>query len=162
MQRVPQEDAETDHSLDPSIQDRTAIFTTAFSFEIGRLVGGVRIAVLATALDQNVSLEGILAGETLIAVGARERLHRQMNSLVSLQIVISIEALRALVALKRSIGSLSGHSMRGLVGPIEMLSTGDMSTVESREETRLHATHHGHGTVRTMYIGHDRPIHGGK
>lgn len=59
---MPHVDAETDHSLDPSIQDGTAIFTTAFSFEIGRLVGGVRIAFLATALDQNVSLENELVG----------------------------------------------------------------------------------------------------
>lgn len=49
-------DAETDRSLDSSIEDGAAVFTTAFSFEIGVVVGRIRIAVLAAALDQNVPL----------------------------------------------------------------------------------------------------------
>lgn len=43
-------------------------------------------------------LERILTREALVAVAAREWLDCQMNSLMPLQIVISVEALRALVA----------------------------------------------------------------
>lgn len=41
-----------------------------------------------------------------------------MNSLVAFQIVVAIEALRALVALEWSIGSRSGHAMRRSVSPV--------------------------------------------
>lgn len=125
-------DAETDHSLDSPVEDGAAVFTAAFSFEIGVVVGRIRIAVLAATLDQNVPLEGILSGETLIAVGAWERFHGQMNSLMPLEIVISIETLRALVAFERTIGRGGGHTMRRRVTSIEMLRTGNMSAIETR------------------------------
>lgn len=128
--------AETDQSLDTSIQDGAAIFAADFPFKIGSVVGGVRIAVLAAAFNEDVSLDKlvtsqdivsrlssthlkrVLSRETLITVGARERLHGQMNSLVAFQIVIAIEALWALVALEWSIGSRGGHAMRRRVGPV--------------------------------------------
>jgi len=50
-----------------------------------------------------VALESVLAGEALVAVVAWERLHSQVNALVSFQIVIAVEALRALVAFEWSI-----------------------------------------------------------
>lgn len=50
-----------------------------------------------------MSLESILAREAFIAVTARERLDSQVDTLVALQIVISIEALWALIALERAI-----------------------------------------------------------
>lgn len=110
--------AETDQSLGTSIQDGAAIFAADFPFEIGGVVGGVRIAVFAAAFNEDVSLQGILSRETLITMGARERLHGQMDSLVAFQIVIAIEALWALVALEWSIGSRGGHAMRRRVGPV--------------------------------------------
>ncbi len=48
-------------------------------------------------------LESILARKALVAVGAGKRLDREVNSLVSLQVVISIETLRTLIAFERSI-----------------------------------------------------------
>lgn len=78
-------------------------------------------------------LEGILSGETLIAVRAWEGFHGQMDSLMPLQIMISIETLRALVAFERTIGRGGGHAMRWRMTSIKMLGTGDMSAVETRE-----------------------------
>jgi len=50
------------------------------------------------SLDKYVSLESVLPRETLVTMAAWEWLHSKMNALVSLQVVISVEALRALVA----------------------------------------------------------------
>lgn len=51
----------------------------------------------------NAHLQRILPREALLAVPARERLHRQMDPLMSLQIMIPVEALRTLIALERPI-----------------------------------------------------------
>jgi hypothetical protein len=56
-----------------------------------------------------------------------------MDSLMPLQIMISIETLRALVAFERTIGRGGGHAMRWRMTSIKMLGTGDMSAVETRE-----------------------------
>ena len=45
-------------------------------------------------------LEGIFSRETLITMGAGERLHSQMDPLVSFQVVIPVEALGALITLE--------------------------------------------------------------
>jgi hypothetical protein len=50
-----------------------------------------------------MSLEGILAGELLLAEIALEWLHLQVNSLVPLQVVISAKGLGALVTLEGTI-----------------------------------------------------------
>jgi len=47
-------------------------------------------------------LQGILSRETLVTTGTRERLHSQMNPLVTLQIVVPIETLRTLITLEWS------------------------------------------------------------
>jgi hypothetical protein len=57
----------------------------------------------ATTFDEYVPLEGIFAREALVAVVARKGLDCKMNSLVSLQIMVPVETLWALVALKRSV-----------------------------------------------------------
>jgi hypothetical protein len=31
-----------------------------------------------------------------------------------------------------------------------------MSTIETRQDPRLHSSHHRHGTVRAVDVGHDR------
>lgn len=43
-----------------------------------------------------------------------------------------------------------------------MLRAGDMSTVETGKDARLHASHHRHGTIRAVDVGHDGPGHGGE
>ena len=66
----------------------------------------------------STNLEGIFSGETLITVVAREGLDSKMDSLVALQVVVPVEALRALVAFERPVliccRRLSGfqHSVR--------------------------------------------------
>jgi len=57
----------------------------------------------AAAFDQNVSLERILSREALVAMPAREWLHGQVYPLVPLQVMIAIEALRALIASERPV-----------------------------------------------------------
>lgn len=58
--------AETDQSLDTSIQDGAAIFAADFPFEIGGVVGGVRIAVLAAAFNEDVSLEKLVTSHDIV------------------------------------------------------------------------------------------------
>lgn len=55
-------------------------------------------------MEQNrTDLQSVLPGESLLTKRARERLHGQMNLLVSFQVVVPVEALYALVALEGSI-----------------------------------------------------------
>ena len=49
------------------------------------------------------NLQCILPGEALLAVSARERLHCQMDSLMSLQIVVTIEGLWTLITFEGSV-----------------------------------------------------------
>lgn len=82
-----------------------------------------------------------------------------MNPLVTLEIVVAIEALRTLVALEWPIGSWHSHTMVWWVGPIQMLCTGQMTAVKPWQKPCLHATHHGHRAIRAVHIRHDRSIH---
>ena len=58
----------------------------------------------AAAFDKNVTLESILSGKALVAVSAREGFDSQVDALVTLEVVVSVEALRALVAAEWSVG----------------------------------------------------------
>ena len=96
-------------------------------------------------------------------MSARERLDGQVNPLMTLQVMVAVEALGALVAFERSVGG--GPRKAGMghwVRSIQMLRAGDMSTVETGKDARLHASHHRHGTIRAVDIGHDGPGHGGE
>jgi len=57
----------------------------------------------AASFDEDMSLKSILSRKALVAVTAWERLDGQMDSLVSLEIVVAVEALGALVASEWSI-----------------------------------------------------------
>lgn len=52
------------------------------------------------------NLQRISSGKALLAITARERLHSQMDPLMALQIMISIERLRALIASEGSLALL--------------------------------------------------------
>lgn len=54
-----------------------------------------------------MTFQGILAAKALVTVGARERLNSEMYSLMPLEIMITVETLRALVAPEWSL--LVGH-----------------------------------------------------
>ena len=92
----------------------------------------------------------------------REGLHSQMNPLMTLEVMVAIEALGALITFEWSIGGWTGKMVRCGVRAVEMLGVGDMSTIETRQDPRLHSSHHRHGTVRAVYVGHDRTGHGGE
>lgn len=75
-------------------------------------------------------LQCVLARKALVAVRAREWLHSQMNPLMTLEIVIAVEALRALVAFEWPIGRRYSHTMVGWVSAIQVLCAGHMTAVE--------------------------------
>jgi hypothetical protein len=72
----------------------------------------IGIAILAAALDQNMSLQCVFAREALVAVSTRKGLHSQMDSLMSLKVMVAVEALRALVAFEWTIWGGRRHAMR--------------------------------------------------
>lgn len=81
-------------------------------------------------------LESILSRETLITMIAGKGLDRQMDSLVSFEIVIPVEALWALVAFEWPIVG-SGLLVLGVAH--EVRHGCRMTTIEARHHTRMHA-----------------------
>ena len=64
------------------------------------------VLYLMLGVDQQVEkyLESILSGKALVAVSAREGFDSQVDALVTLEVVVSVEALGALVASEWSVG----------------------------------------------------------
>ena len=77
---------------------------------------------------EKTNLESILSREALIAVSTWEWLNRKVNTLVSFQIVVAVETLRALITFERSIimRLRLGRMWRAVHG-----HTGCMTTVEA-------------------------------
>src|ERR1700753_3699369 len=84
-------------------------------------------------------LQRVFSRETLVAVTAREWLNSQVYSLVSLKIMITIKALRALVALEWAIGL---RSWRRSGRSVDALHTSGMSAVEACHDSRWHTSNH--------------------
>lgn len=61
------------------------------------------LLIATTSLDQPMSSESILARELLATLITGERLDGKMYTLVSFQVVITIEALNTLITFERSI-----------------------------------------------------------
>lgn len=103
-------------------------------------------------------LESVLARERLVAVLAGEWLDSQMNTLMSLQIVIAVEGLWALIALERPVvlwRRLLWVSVRRTV--IHAVHVCCMSTVESEREARAHGTiDQLHLTIRILHVRENR------
>lgn len=57
------------------------------------------IAGISAALDEPMSLQGVLAGEGLLTGATGERLDAQMDPGMPLEVVVAVEALRTLLAL---------------------------------------------------------------
>lgn len=96
-------------------------------------------------------LERIFAGEALVAMAAREWLDGQVNSLVTLQIVIPVEALWALIATERSVV--------WWVGLLRMMSV-HLRVLRSAVEVGHHAVLHAvsnerHLSARVVHIRED-------
>ncbi len=87
-----------------------------------------------------------------------KRFHGQMDSLVPLQIVISIKALRALVTFE---GSIVGNRLRVLVllVVVHVLRICSVSAIELWHYPMLHIANHGHLTSGTVDVRHDGTLH---
>jgi hypothetical protein len=74
-------------------------------------------------------LQGVLAREALVAMTTREWFDCQMYPLMSLEVMVTIEALRTLITLEWSIivGRLRGRMWRAVV---HVLKTGCVAAVE--------------------------------
>jgi hypothetical protein len=96
------------------------------------------------------NLQCIFPGEALLAVSAREWFHRQMDPLMSLQIVVSIEGLWTLVTFERSVILLLLLSR--VVGV-------HWTSHLMRRILHVDSTHQSHLIAWAMHIGHDRASH---
>jgi len=112
-------------------------------------VGGAR--GFATAFDKDMALQSILSGEAFIAEFAREGFDREMDSLVPFQVMIAVEALRALVTFE---GPLSlGWS--GLAVVQEVAHARGVPAVEAMHHVRMHTSHESQLAVGIADVGED-------
>lgn len=96
---------------------------------------------------------------------ARERLDRKVDPLMPLQIVIAVEALRALVAFKRAIVVRSRLSMGRMVRwvpPVQMLHAGQMAAGETGHKSLLDIAHQRHLPAGIVHVRHDGSVHRGE
>ena len=96
-------------------------------------------------------LQGVLARETLVTVVARERLNGKMNPLVPLQVMIAVEALRALVTLERPV---IGSWLLMLRMTHKMRHSSRMSTVEPRHHGWM-SPDQGKSAIGVLDVGED-------
>jgi hypothetical protein len=137
------------HSLGSSrslSQGYVSVRSVSFQFKKGFRHPWVRIG-------QRTNLQCIFPRKALLAMAARERLHCQMDPLMSLQIVVAVEGLWALITLEGSIILL-------------LLLTWMMRVHRGSHLMRwilhIHATNKCHLVSRAMYIGHNRTGHCGE
>lgn len=102
--------------------------------------------------DEYMPLEGILSRKALVAMGAGERFHCQMNTLVAFQIMVSVEALRALIALEWPI--IGGLLLRRVAKHVAHACR--VSTVESWNHLVGYTADKSKLAVGVGYIGEDR------
>ena len=97
-------------------------------------------------------------------MSAWEWLHSKVNPLVSLQIVISVKALRALIAFERSIirYRLMMLLLLLLIVVVQVLGIRSVPTVELWHHSLLHVADHRHLVARTMDIRHNGTLHSRK
>lgn len=85
------------------------------------------------------NLQRVLARETLIAVPARERLDRQMDPLMPLEVMVAVEALRTLIAAERAV--VLRARLRRVVS-VQLLHVRGVPAVEaSGHHAVVHADH---------------------
>lgn len=84
-------------------------------------------------------LQRIFPTEALIAVQTRERLHSQMDPLMPLEIVIPVEALRALIAFEGAVVCLWGRMSEEMGHASLMRGVCCVSTVETCHHAWVHA-----------------------
>jgi hypothetical protein len=92
--------------------------------------------------DEKTHLERVFPREALITMSTREWLHRQVNSLMALEIMIPVEALRALVTLERPIVMRWCRLRLVRIVVVHVLHVGGMPAVEVHKTGR--ETSHEH------------------
>ena len=95
-------------------------------------------------------LQRILSGEALVAVRAWERLHRQVYPLVSLEIVVPVEGLRALVAFE---WSLVRRRLAVIAVHLRRMAARHVARVQRRVHALPGHAHHGHAIGMAMHVG---------
>ena len=137
-------------ALSLGVVARGSHFAAAFDENVALGIKSVK-GTIQSARVRLTYLERILSREALVAVVAGEGLDSKMDPLVSLQIVVAVEALRALVTLERSVvgGRLlvrrMSHKVRhGCRVP----------TVEARHHARVD-TDQRQPTVGVLNVGED-------
>jgi len=93
-------------------------------------------------------LEGVFPAEALVAEGAGVRLHRQVDPLVPLEVVVPVEGLRAHIALERPLlrGRLAVAPVHAHMGPVGAV------VAVSRHG---HPRDQRHLPARVANVGHD-------
>lgn len=114
-----------------------------------RVRGTVRGA-LPTAFHQNMSLQCIFPRKALLTVSTWEWLHRQMDPLMSLQIMVTIEGLWTLVTFEWSVILLL---LLSGVMPVHWPAHLMLRILH------VHPPYKGHLIPWAMHIGHDRASH---
>ena len=89
-------------------------------------------------------------------MNAREGLDRQVNALVSLQIMIAVEALRALIALERPVILRTGLNLRVSV----KLQVRSVATIETWHHSTRHTPNECHLTVWVADVAKNWTWHG--
>jgi hypothetical protein len=98
-------------------------------------VGNVSICTVSHVLFLSY-LQGVFSREALVTMGAWKRLDCQVDSLVSFQVVVPIEALGALIALEWPV--VRSCLLVGVVSLHEVRHLGRVPTVEARHHSRVH------------------------
>jgi len=95
--------------------------------------------------QEDAHLQCVFAREALVTVAAREWLDCQMNALVSLQVVITVEALNTLVALERTIVQRVRCLLLVAVHRVHAAIVGHHVVVHVVVHAVVQTTDHGHG-----------------
>lgn len=92
-------------------------------------------------MHESAYLESVFPREALVTVAAWERFHRQVDTLVPLQVMVAIKALRTLVTFERSVVLGVWLSLRMAV---ELLHVCSMPAVERGHHLTWHASDERH------------------
>lgn len=121
-----------------------------------------------TTLNQLMALQRILSRKLLVAAMTGIRLDSKMDPAVSLQVVIPVETLPALVALKRAVvgwayahaytHAHSVHRVRRMPA-VHLLHASHQPAIEARQKSGLRRAHQRHLSAGAVDIGHDRAGH---
>lgn len=102
-------------------------------------------------------LQGILAREALVAVAAGEGLDGQVDALVTLQVVVAVEALWALIASERSVVLWAGLLR---VVTIHSVHVRGVSAVEGHHSRRHASSDKCELAAGVAHVGEDWARHG--